>query len=80
MLLITTSNHHIAYAHDQVVVRVNGVKNKLFALAVEDIQLTIDATRHQLGIGATAIPDIHDCLNLLLPTPFLRNSTNITYH
>ena len=36
-----------------MVVRVNGVKNKLFALAVEDIQLTIDATRHQLGIGAT---------------------------
>ena len=33
--------------------------------------LTMAATRHQLTIGAAAIPDIHDCFNLLLPTAFL---------
>jgi hypothetical protein len=53
---------------------VNGVNTKLFNLAKLDINLTLGAARKKFGISATNatdVPDIHACLNALLPASFL---------
>ena len=70
-VLITNSNHHTAHASANVSVVVNGVQRKMFCLAKEDIELTLVAARYKLGVPATAIPDLKQCLNLLLPLPYV---------
>ena len=49
----------------------NGVHDKLFKLAVNDITLTLDAARAKMKIGPDVSPDIGACFNLMLPAPFL---------
>ena len=49
----------------------NGVHDKLFKLAVNDITLTLDAARAKMKIGPDVSPDIGACFNFMLPAPFL---------
>ena len=70
-VLITNSNHHTAQAAANVNVVVNGVQKKMFCKAKEDIELTLDAARYKLGVPTTAILDLQQCLNMLLPLPYV---------
>lgn len=50
---------------------INGVHDQLFKAAIDDIKLTFDAARANMHIGPDTVPDIKECVNLLLPQPFL---------